>query len=74
MSRRMLEGVVESVKNDKTIKVKVERRVKHPLYKKIIKRSSLHIAHDEGNKCYKGQRVRIIESRPISKTKSWIVI
>ncbi|WP_299616951.1 30S ribosomal protein S17 [Pelagibius sp.] len=74
MPRRVLQGVVVSDKGDKTITVLVERRVMHPVYKKIIKRSKRYRAHDEGNHCNVGDTVRIRECRPISKTKSWEVV
>ena len=73
MPKRVLEGVVVSDKMDKTIVVKVERRVQHPIYKKFIRRSKKYHAHDEAN-AYKGKvgaLVRIRECRPLSKTKSW---
>ena len=60
-----------SDKTDKTVVVSVERRVKHPLYGKIIKRSKKYHAHDEGNEFREGETVRIEETRPISKLKTW---
>ena len=74
MPRRVLQGVVVSDKRDKTVTVLVERRVMHPLYKKFIKRSKRYQAHDEANSAKVGDKVRIIETRPISKTKSWILV
>ena len=74
MPKRILTGVVTSDKTDKTVTVKVERRVKHPLYGKIIKRSKKYHAHDESNQYVVGDTVRIEETRPISKTKTWAVI
>jgi len=74
MSRRVLQGVVVSDKGDKTVVVRVERRVMHPLYKKIIRKSSRFHAHDEDNRFKTGDAVRIRECRPISKRKSWEVI
>ncbi len=74
MSRRVLQGVVVSDKGDKTIVVRVERRVMHPKYKKIIRKSSRFHAHDEGNRFKTGDSVRIRECRPISKLKCWEVI
>ncbi len=74
MPRRMLQGVVISDKVDKTVVVRVERRVMHPLYKKIIRRSKKYRAHDQDNRCKVGDIVRIQECRPISKSKSWEVI
>ncbi len=74
MPRRELQGVVVSDKADKTITVLVERRVMHPVYKKIIKRSKKYSAHDEANRHKIGDKVRIEECRPISKSKSWRVV
>ncbi len=74
MPKRILEGVVVSDKMDKTIVVEVERRVQHPVYKKFIRRSKRYHAHDESNAVKAGETVRIIESRPLSKTKRWVVI
>ena len=74
MPRRILQGVVVGDKTDKTITVRVERRVMHPIYKKIVKRSSKYHAHDEDNRHKVGDVVRIVECRPISKTKSWRVV
>ena len=64
-------GMVISSKRDKTITVKVERKVKHPLYKKILRRSSKLQVHDQENTCDEGDLVTIQECRPISRTKSW---
>lgn len=74
MPKRILQGVVVSNKGDKTVTVKVERRFMHPLYKKTIRRSKKYAAHDEDNRFNVGDVVRIIESRPISKRKHWMVI
>jgi len=74
MPRRILEGSVVSAKTDKTITVLVERRFMHPMYKKYVKSSSKYKAHDEANTYKEGDRVSIIECRPISKTKSWTVL
>ncbi len=74
MPKRILVGTVVSDKTDKTVTVKVERRVKHPLYGKIIRRSKKYHAHDEANEFKPGDTVRIEETRPISKTKSWRVL
>jgi len=74
MPKRVLTGTVVSDKTDKTVVVLVERRVKHPLYGKIIKRSKKYHAHDEGNVYQEGQTVRIEECAPISKLKTWTVI
>ena len=71
--RRTLVGTVVSDKNDKTVVVRVERLVKDPRYKKYVRRYSKFMAHDEQNSCSVGDRVRIIEHRPISKQKRWKV-
>ena len=73
MPKRILSGVVVSSNSNKTIVVEVTRRVKHKLYKKIIKTSKKYHAHDENNKHKKGDIVTIQEMKPISKMKSWIV-
>ena len=72
--KRILQGVVVSDKQDKTVVVSVERQVMHPVYKKIVKKSKKFAAHDENNQCKVGDRVSIQECRPISKTTSWTVI
>jgi small subunit ribosomal protein S17 len=69
-----MQGVVVSDKADKTIVVKVERRVMHPLYKKFIRRSKRYLAHDESNVVKVGDLVRIRECRPISKRKCWEIM
>ena len=74
MPKRILVGTVVSDKTDKTVTVLVERKVKHPLYGKIIRRSKKYHAHDEGNEFKPGDTVRIEETRPISKTKTWKVL
>jgi small subunit ribosomal protein S17 len=74
MPRRVLQGTVTSDKGDKTITVLVERRVMHPLYKKIVNKSKKYAAHDEHNKHKIGDMVSIIECRPISKRKCWTVV
>jgi small subunit ribosomal protein S17 len=74
MPKRVLIGTVVSDKSDKTVTVLVERKVKHPLYGKIIRRSKRYHAHDEDNAYRTGERVRIEETRPISRTKTWRVI
>ena len=74
MPKRVLIGTVVSDKGDKTVTVRVERRVKHPLYGKIIRRSKKYHAHDQDNAFRLGEQVRIEECKPISKTKSWTVI
>lgn len=74
MPKRILEGEVVSDKQDKTITVLVERRFMHPLYKKYIKKTDKYAAHDEGNASKVGDRVQIIECRPISKRKTWTLV
>lgn len=74
MPKRILEGAVVSDKADKTVTVLVERRYRHPVYKKYIKSSDKYAAHDENNQFKVGDRVQIIECRPISKRKRWMVI
>ena len=74
MPRRVLQGTVVSDKQDKTIVVKVNRRVMHPLYKKYINRSKNYSAHDEENRFKAGDTVKIRECRPISKHKCWEVV
>ena len=73
MPRRILQGVIVSDKMDKTVVVSVERRIMHPIYKKFIRRSKKDHAHDENNEFKTGQTVKIRETKPISKTKSWEV-
>ena len=74
MPKRILQGVVVSDKMDKTVVVKVERRVMHPIYKKFIRRSKKYAAHDELYQFKVGDIVRIRESVPFSKTKTWEVL
>jgi len=74
MPKRILQGVVVSDKCDKTVIVRVERRVKDPIYKKFISRSKKYAAHDEANAFHVGDIVRIEESRPLSKRKRWTVL
>jgi small subunit ribosomal protein S17 len=74
MPKRVLQGVVVSDACDKTVIVRVERRVMHPVYKKFITRSKKYAAHDELNVIKAGATVRIEESRPISKRKRWVVL
>ena len=69
--RKVREGVVTSDKMDKTITVAVVRSVRHPLYKRIIRRTTTFKAHDEKNECKAGDKVRIVETRPLSATKRW---
>ena len=74
MPKRILQGTVESATNNKTVLVKVERTFTHPLYKKTVRKSTKYAAHDENIECKIGDKVRIEECRPISKTKSWVVM
>lgn len=74
MPKRILQGVVVSSKPNKTVIVRVDRSVMHSKYKKTITLSKKYAAHDETNSKNEGDMVRIIESKPISKTKSWIVL
>ena len=74
MPKRILQGVVVSDKNDKTVVVRVERRFTHPLLKKTVRRTKKYQAHDEANTAKEGDLVRIEECRPISKNKTWKLI
>jgi small subunit ribosomal protein S17 len=74
MPRRVLIGTVVSDKADKTVTVLVERNLMHPVYKKFIKRTKKYLAHDETNAVKVGDRVSIVETRPISKRKCWAVL
>ena len=74
MPKRILQGVALRDARDKTVIVRVERRVMHPVYKKFIMRSKKYAAHDEANAYKVGDVVRIQESRPISKSKRWVVL
>ena len=74
MPKRILEGVVVSDKNDKTIVVKVERRLRHPVLKKTVRLSKKYHAHDENNEAKTGDIVRIEEARPLSKQKCWTLV
>jgi small subunit ribosomal protein S17 len=74
MPKRILQGVVVSDKQEKTVVVKVERRFTHPLLKKTVRRTKNYHAHDEGKKYKIGDQVSIEETRPISKLKRWIVV
>lgn len=67
-------GVVVSNKMDKSIVIKVERKVKHPMYGKFVKKSTKFMAHDEKNECNIGDTVRIMETRPLSKNKCWRLV
>ena len=72
--RKTKTGIVSSDKMEKTITVRVERRIHHPIYGKSIKRSKKFMAHDENNECKIGDRVLIMETRPLSKKKRWRVV
>ena len=74
MPKRVMQGVVVSDKQDKTVTVLVERRVMHPLYKKYVKKSKKYAAHDENNASKVGDQVFIRECRPLSKRKTWAVV
>ncbi len=74
MPKRILQGVVVSDKTDKTVVVKVERRFTHPVLKKTVRRTKNYQAHDETNQYKVGDLVSIEESKPISKTKRWVVL
>jgi len=74
MPKRILQGVVVSDKTDKTVTVKVERKFLHPLYQKTVRTSKKYAAHDETNQYKTGDTVKIEESKPISKTKKWVVV
>ncbi|RLC74210.1 MAG: 30S ribosomal protein S17 [Chloroflexi bacterium] len=71
--RRRLTGRVVSNKMDKTVVVRVERLQRHRIYKKVVRKSKKYKAHDEHNKCQVGDLVRIVESRPLSREKRWVV-
>ena len=71
--RKKRQGVVVSNKMDKTVVVAVERKEKHPLYGKFVKKTTKFVAHDEKNECGEGDTVLIMETRPLSKTKNWRV-
>jgi small subunit ribosomal protein S17 len=72
--RKIRTGVVTSNKMDKTITVAVERKVKHPIYGKFVKKTTKFHAHDEKNECSVGDKVTIMETRPLSKTKRWRLV
>lgn len=67
-------GLVVSNKMDKSIVVAVQRQIKHPIYGKFVKKTTKFVAHDEKNECSEGDRVRIMETRPLSKTKRWRLV
>jgi small subunit ribosomal protein S17 len=73
-TRKTREGLVVSDKMDKTVVVSVEDRVKHPMYGKVLRRSTKYKAHDEQNECGIGDRVLLMETRPLSATKRWRVV
>ena len=72
--RKRLQGIVRSNRMDKTVVVEVQRLERHPVYKKYVRRTKRVHAHDEGNRCSVGDRVEIIETRPLSRTKRWAVV
>jgi small subunit ribosomal protein S17 len=72
--RKVRVGVVVSDAMDKTVLVRIDRRVRHPLYKKTLARSNKLAAHDEGNEAHVGDTVRVMETRPLSKTKRWRIV
>ena len=74
MSKRVLQGIVVSDTCDKTVIVRIERRVIHPIYKKFVTHSKKYAVHDEHNSFHTGDLVQIEESRPISKRKHWVVL
>ncbi|MFP3920351.1 MAG: 30S ribosomal protein S17 [Dichotomicrobium sp.] len=74
MPKRVMQGVVVSAKNDKTVVVRVERRFTHPLLRKVVRRTKKFHAHDELNQFREGDLVRIQESAPVSKKKKWTVL
>lgn len=74
MRRKVRTGVVVSEKMDKTVLVRIDRKVRHPLYKKTLKRSNKLAAHDENNDARVGDTVRVMETRPLSKTKRWRIV
>lgn len=73
-NKKQIVGVVTSNKMDKGITVVVERRLKHPIYGKFIRKSKKFMAHDENNECNEGDKVKIIESRPLSRRKRWNLV
>ena len=74
MTKKILKGIVKSAKNNKTIVVEVTRKFKHPFYEKIIRRTKKYHAHDGKNEFKEGEIVKIIESKPMSKKKTWQVL
>ena len=73
-NRKVREGLVSSNKMDKSIVVKVERKLKHPKYGKFLKRTTKLMAHDEQNSCNMGDKVKVMETRPLSKNKCWRLV
>ena len=73
-NKKIRTGFVTSDKMDKTVTVAVERKTQHPMYKRVIKKTKKYKAHDESNECNEGDKVRIIETRPLSKDKRWRVL
>lgn len=73
-NKKQIIGIVTSTKMDKTISVKVERKIKHPIYGKYLRKSKKFLAHDETNDCNEGDLVKIIESRPLSRRKRWSLV
>ena len=73
-NKKQIIGVVTSTKMEKTISVKVERKIKHPIYGKYLRKSKKFLAHDEKNDCNEGDIVKIIESRPLSRRKRWSLV
>jgi len=72
--RKVRTGVVVADATDKTVLVRIERQIRHPLYKKTVRRSAKLAAHDERNEAHVGDTVRLVETRPLSKTKRWRVV
>ena len=73
-NKKQIIGIVTSTKMDKTISVKVERKIKHPIYGKYLRKTKKFLAHDEQNDCGEGDLVKIIESRPLSRRKRWTLV
>lgn len=73
-NKKIRTGFVTSDKMDKTVTVAVERKTQHPLYKRVVKQTKKYKVHDENNECNEGDKVRIIETRPLSKAKRWRVL
>lgn len=71
--RKTFVGIVVSNKMDKTVVVQVERNIMHPIYKKVVRKSKKFYAHDADNRCKEGDKVLIVETRPLSKQKRWVV-